>query len=123
MFIEKSNKLDKIETLIGDTCYITGIIKGNGLLKIDGNIDGDILWQDDIIIGNSALCKSNLSCKNAIIDGTLLGNVFCEQTLVISSKGKITGDLTVENLVVKEGGFLDGKCTMVVKRDSQDLID
>lgn len=113
MFYDKEKTSNKIETLIGENCNIEGSIKGEGLLKIDGCINGDINWQDDVVLGVSSYCKSNIYCINAFINGKVEGNIVCENTLTIENCGKIVGDITVKNLAIKEGGLFDGKCTMV----------
>lgn len=123
MFNEREKVSNKIETLIGEQCAIIGSLKGSGLLKIDGSIDGDINWLDDIILGITSYCKSNISCHNAFISGKIDGNVLCEDTLTIESSGKITGDITVKNLIIKEGGSFDGKCTMVTSKTSAEFLE
>lgn len=124
MFSDKESKnIDRIETLIGEQCSIVGNLSGGGLLRLDGSIDGDILWQDDIVIGPYALFNGNVTCRNASVNGRIKGNVICEGTLTIEVSGKINGDITVKNLVVKEGGFLEGKCTMIVAKDAAEILD
>ena len=95
MFSDKDGKnLDRIETLIGELCSIVGNISGEGLIKIDGSIDGDITWKDDIIIGETALYNGNISCKNAKVNGRVKGNITCEDNLIIEPLGNISGDIT-----------------------------
>lgn len=112
MFNDKEKNISKIETLIGEKCTITGSISGSGLLKIDGVIDGDIFWDDDVIFGNTCKLNGNLCCINAYIDGTVLGNITCKNMLTIQTLGKVKGDILVKKLLINEGGILDGKCTM-----------
>ncbi|WP_139905411.1 bactofilin family protein [Clostridium thermarum] len=123
MFSDKDSKnIERIETLIGEQCNIVGNLNGGGLLKVDGSIDGDILWQDDVILGVFSIFNGNLTCKSAIVSGKVTGNIICEETLIIESSGKVSGDITVKKLVVKEGGMLDGKCTMIVERAASDVL-
>lgn len=118
MFSEKDTKtIDRIETLIGESCSIVGNLSGAGLLRVDGSVDGDITWQDDVILGSFALYNGNIKCKNAFINGKVKGNISCEETLTIEGCGKITGDITIKHLVIKEGGALDGKCTTIASKD------
>lgn len=72
-------------------------------------------WEDDIILSNSSICKGNTSCKNAIINGQIHGNVICKNTLTIDSLGKITGDITMDSLIINKGGVFNGTCTMSSK--------
>ena len=120
---EKEKSSNKIETLIGENCKIIGSIQGEGTLKVDGNISGDLSLTDDLILGLSSCCKSNISCKNAFINGKVEGNITCENTLTIESCGKVKGDITVKNLIIKEGGILDGKCTMVVQTPPEENLN
>lgn len=123
MFNDKEKNTNKIETLIGEKCSIIGSLEGEGLIKIDGSIEGDIIWQDDVIIGATAFCKSNITCKSAFINGKVQGNVICEDILTLEGYGKITGDITVKKLIIKEGGALDGKCTMVTPRKTHEILE
>lgn len=122
MFIEKDKNIDKIGTLIGEECIIDGNLNGNGVIKVDGSLNGDIIWKDDVIIGPYSTCTGNISCKNAYIIGKLEGNLICEDMLTIEAGGIIKGDITVKKVVIKEGGSLDGKCTMVVEGKADELI-
>lgn len=124
MFSDRELKnQEKIETLIGDQCTIVGNLTGAGVLKIDGTVNGDILWQDDAIISSIGTLKGNISCKSAFISGSVNGNIICEDILTIDSTGRILGDITAKNLIVKEGGTLDGKCTMIIAKNASEVLD
>ncbi len=120
---DKEIKGERIETLLGEKSIVVGSLKGQGLIRIDGAIEGDIIWQHDVIIGVTSKVKGNISCINATINGLVEGNVICEKALIIEPNGKVKGDITVKNVIIKEGGWLDGKCTMIVEKNASDLID
>lgn len=113
MFTDKESSINRIGTLIGEECSISGTLTGTGVLKLDGKMDGGIVWSDDVIIGVTSYCKGNITCKNAYINGCIEGNIICEDMLTIEEKGKVTGDITIKKVVIKDGGILDGKCTMI----------
>ena len=121
MFSEKEKNSNRIETLIGEQCTINGNLSGNGFLRIDGNVEGHIRWQDDVETSETALCKGNITCFNAFISGKVEGNLSCEGTLTIEGSGSVTGDICVKNLRINDGGFLDGKCTMISKNEVPSL--
>ena len=113
MFNNKEKDMNRIETLIGEQCYIIGSLNGNGLIKIDGSIDGDLFCEDDVILGEPGHIKGNIVCNNAYIHGIIHGNISCKSTLTIENCGKVNGDILVKKLMISEGGILDGKCTMM----------
>lgn len=107
------NDSNKIDNLIGDQCKIIGTLTGKGVLKIDGIIEGDIFWEDDIILADSSICEGNISCKNAIINGQIHGNIICKNTLTVDSLGKITGDINTKTLIINKGSIFNGNCNML----------
>ena len=112
MFNEKEKNAQNIETLIGERCTVNGTLSGCGILKLNGSIRGNIDWSDDVIIGDNSTSTGDIKCTNACIGGTLTGNAICENSLTIESSGRVIGDITVKTLSIREGGILDGKCTM-----------
>jgi len=113
MFTNKEKDVNRIETLIGQQCYIIGSVTGNGLLKIDGSIDGDLICEDDVILGETGHIKGNTICNNAYINGLINGKISCKNTLTIESCGKVRGDISVKKLMISEGGILEGNCAML----------
>lgn len=124
MFSDKDSKnIERIETLIGEQCNVVGNLNGGGLLKVDGSVEGDIMWQDDVLLGVFSILNGNLTSRSSVVAGKVNGNIICEETLTIESSGKVSGDITVKKLIVKEGGILDGKCTMLVLKDAKEVLD
>ncbi|PRR79105.1 Polymer-forming cytoskeletal [Clostridium liquoris] len=114
---DKDKSINKIETLIGDGCTVIGSLKGEDLLKIDGYFEGNIIWQDDIIIGATGYCKGDISCKSAYISGKVEGNICCEGILAVESYGKVFGDVNVKNIIIRDGGIFQGKCTVLTPEE------
>lgn len=112
-YVFNDKDMNKIENLIGQNCKILGSFTGNGLLKIDGLVEGDIIWEDTIILDQSSLCIGNISCKNALVNGKIQGNIICSETLTIEKFGEIVGDITMPNLVISQGGKFTGNCNML----------
>lgn len=113
MFHSKENEVSKIHTLIGSDCTITGDLSSMGHLEIDGTINGDILCEDIVIIGDSGNINGNITCDNGYIKGTVKGNIICNNTLTIEAGGKVIGNIQVKKVIINENGMLDGKCTMI----------
>lgn len=110
MFSDKD--MNKIENLLGKQCKFVGTLSGKGLLKVDGIIDGDIIWDDNVLLESSSICIGNISCKNAVINGKVQGNILCEDALTIQGSGQIIGDITINKLAINEGGRFTGNCNM-----------
>lgn len=116
-----SINVDKVDTLLGKGTEFNGKIKANGILRIEGQAEGEIESSGDVIITEGSTVKANISARNAMIAGEYIGNIFLDGKLEIRATGKVIGDIKVASLVVEDGGLLEGKCEMQKKGQNANL--
>jgi Protein of unknown function, DUF583. len=107
-----STNSDKITTLIGSETSITGNIKSEGTLRIDGILNGGIETSGDVIIGENSVVTGDIKAANTVIAGRLNGNIDCSGTVSIGSSGKVFGDIKSYNLRIVEGAIIEGRCSI-----------
>jgi cytoskeletal protein CcmA (bactofilin family) len=114
MFGRKKNDelSDQVETLIGHTTTMKGSMSSSGALRIDGQFEGDISTTADLIIGEAGKIKATVSAKNAVVAGTVTGNMDINDKLELLSTAKVVGDLKVGALIIGEGAVFKGNCEM-----------
>ncbi len=115
MFKKKTNYPNdskKVDTLIGKETTITGAIKGIGIIRVDGQVEGDIITEGDVIIGGSGSVTGNIRSKNVTIAGTINGNVVCQNRLEIGVGGILVGDVKTAALIIDDGAHFTGNCEM-----------
>lgn len=100
------------ETIVGVDVTLTGNLKSEGNIQINGKVKWTITTKSDIFIGEQAVIDGSLKAKNITNTGTVQGNIETEADLEISPTGKVFGDLAVKNLIVKKGATFSGKSTM-----------
>lgn len=115
MFRKKVEKTPDIDSLIGENIKIIGKIEGQGNLRIDGVIEGDIDYKGDVIIGEEGKINGNIICNNISLAGTVNGNITSSAKLILLPTGKLTGDVNIANFVVHENAFFEGNCKMLDK--------
>lgn len=108
---------DKITTLIGHETSIIGNIKSDGILRIDGKIDGGIEATGDVILGETSIVNGDIKAINTVIAGELKGNIYCGGTVSVESSGKVFGDIEAYNLRIVEGAVIDGRCSVKKEPD------
>lgn len=106
---------DKINTIIGKDTFFKGSINGKGLIRIDGEVEGDIANTGDVIIGESGKAKVELKARNLTIAGYLEGTVEAEGKVELKSTGTSTGSLKTKKLMIEEGAVLSGSTEMQAK--------
>jgi len=97
-------------TIISNGVKIEGKITSSGNIRIDGELQGDILSQSDVIIGELGQVNGQINANVITIGGKVSGIVRAKDKLILDSKSYLKGDIFAKILVIDEGAKFDGKC-------------
>ena len=103
--------MQSISTLISEGCIFDGNLKAPAFARIDGQITGDVMVDEGLIIGEKGSIRGNVITKEMVVYGTINGNVQAT-SLEIRATGKITGDIRTQALAVEQGAVYDGNLSM-----------
>ncbi|MFV0346890.1 MAG: polymer-forming cytoskeletal protein [Bacteroidales bacterium] len=101
---------------IGKGTKIVGDITSSGDFRIDGQVEGNLVIEGRLVVGQEGFVKGQVRCKSSEIYGTLEGKFFVTELLSIKSTGKIIGEVSTAKLAIEQGAMLDGKCSMGEKK-------
>ncbi|MGI6451971.1 MAG: polymer-forming cytoskeletal protein [Syntrophomonadaceae bacterium] len=79
--------------------------KGTSIAEINGNLVGDTLIYDTVIVSSAGQCRSRIIADTLEIWGRVFGDVEVSN-LIIRSTGKLFGHALYQNLKIEEGGIL-----------------
>ena len=97
------------KTIIAQGCRITGeIINPEGVLHIDGQVDGIIETDCDISIGCEGRVNGLVKAQNIVVSGTLEGKIICEKIEVLAT-GKLFGKIICGEVLIEAGGKFIGE--------------
>jgi cytoskeletal protein CcmA (bactofilin family) len=100
------------ETIVSSSMRIEGELKSNGNIRIDGIITGKVHTSKDLIVGPTARIDADILAANAVIAGTVKGNVTIKGLLSIMETGKIIGNINCASLSIQQGAYFSGACKM-----------
>ncbi|MGB9695457.1 MAG: bactofilin family protein [Caldisericaceae bacterium] len=89
---------------------IKGDIVCNGLLRIEGNIEGSVKGNGEITVAENATAKAEIEGRKVIVLGRIEGNVKAKESVDIVASGKVFGDVTTDKIAIEEGAVFTGKC-------------
>ena len=107
----KNSKIDKIDTLIGNSAEIEGNIIFSGGLRIDGKVNGSVYGKKDsstLIVSENASINGEINVTSAFIDGSVVGSVFASEYLELKSKANIMGDVNYASMEIHLGAIISG---------------
>lgn len=102
----------KVNTVIGKETFFKGSIKTKGLIRIDGEMEGDIITEGDVVIGESGKVQLDLKARHVAIAGRFEGSLEADGKLEIKSSGIVIGSVKTNGLLVDDGAIFSGNMDM-----------
>ncbi len=110
---EGQQEVDSRQTsILAQGCRFEGKADVKGTFRVEGEFKGSMETPENLIIGKTGVVYANVKVKNAIIGGQLFGNISAESKIELQSGSHIEGDIRTKRLVVDEGVFFEGNCSM-----------
>ena len=102
-----------INTIIGKGSAISGDLKVNGFIRIDGDIDGSLETDGNVIVGENARIRGDLTAKSAIIGGIIKGNIKANESIKILADAAVIGDVISRKVQVDGSAVIHGHCISI----------
>ena len=99
-------------SIIAQGCKFDGKVEVRGTLRVEGEFKGSIGTLESLVIGKTGVVHADVKVKNAIIGGQLYGNIIAENKIELQSGSHVEGDIKTKRLVIDEGVFFEGNCSM-----------
>ncbi|NBC82761.1 MAG: polymer-forming cytoskeletal protein [Bacteroidetes bacterium] len=97
---------------VGNGTEITGDIKTNGDIRIDGVLEGNIFTKGKVVIGETGKIKGEVECKNSVVSGSIEGKISVSELLSLKASSKVNGDINTQKLAIEPGAKFTGTCAM-----------
>ena len=102
-----------INTIIGKGSAISGDLKVNGFIRIDGDIDGNLETDGNVIVGENARIRGDLTAKSVIIGGIIKGNIRANESVKILAEAAVIGDVISRRVQVDGSAIIHGHCISI----------
>ena len=109
--LSKNDSNMPVPTIIGSNTKIKGDIISEGILQIDGQVEGDITCSE-LVIGLKGMVSGCVTVQNLQLYGTLKGKAVVDN-LFVSKSAKLIGDAKHNSIAIEPGAYIDGHCMRV----------
>lgn len=99
-------------SVIGSGMRITGDIESNGVIKVEGVVEGAVRGARQLLLGKGGAIHGDVHAVDAVLGGTIVGNVVASERVEVQGTSSIEGDILTRSLVVYEGGVINGNVRM-----------
>lgn len=104
-----SKKPEAINSIIGEATTIKGEISAQGPLHLNGVIEGEVMAEGEVFVGERGKVKGNISGGKVVVSGRVEGNISARQGLEIAKGGEVQGEITTDKLLIEAGSSYLGK--------------
>lgn len=96
-------------SLLGRDLIITGDIKTDGDLQIDGRLDGN-LHAGNVTIGEQGAVNGKIVATTLHVRGKVTGKIDAA-SVELAETANVQADIVQDQLMIANGAFFDGKCS------------
>ena len=111
MFGQKAK--NTIDSLIGTLTTIEGNLRFKGGLRVDGHVKGNLIADpmenSMLVISEQASVEGEIRAEHVVVDGAIIGAVYCSELLELQPKARITGDVHYKALEMHQGATIAGQ--------------
>jgi cytoskeletal protein CcmA (bactofilin family) len=102
MFVSRRGK-----TVIGDGLKIEGSVTADGLIEVNGQIEGN-LHCTSLIVSPKAHINGSIIAERVVVNGRVEGPIQGGE-VVLKSQAHVIGDIQHQSLTIEKGAYFDGR--------------
>ena len=109
-------KIDKEKnlTVLGKETAFDGLLKFTDDLHIQGTFSGSIDAQGFLVIGKTAVCKTQyIKADSIIVEGTVYGSLTAADRIEMRTGCAVHGDISAARIKIADGVSFEGAVQMV----------
>jgi len=99
-------------SLIADNLAIQGDLEFSEGLKINGRVRGSVSFKPGttslLALSVNGVVEGDVSSYDALIDGTIVGDLRVEHLLELHSNARVRGNITYRQLSMENGAVVEG---------------
>ena len=108
-------------TIIGSDTIISGTIRAQGTVVIDGRVEGDICTDGLLMIGEGAIVVGNIYAGSVACRGLIVGDVVASEEVELLDSASLNGTVRAPIFLVDDGALLTDNVEAVY--ETEELSD
>ncbi len=102
-----------INTIIGKGTTVHGNMHINGFIRLDGDIDGNLETDGNVIIGDGARLRGDVKAKSVIVGGIVVGSILAQESIKVLAGAVVLGDIISRKVQIEDMTTFNGRCISI----------
>jgi cytoskeletal protein CcmA (bactofilin family) len=99
--------------------HITGELSFDDTFRIDGKLTGNVVSKGNLIVGERGEVDGEIKVGRVFVSGVVRGTMRATERAEITATGRVFAKLYTPSLMIEEGAFFEGQCSMERKEAPQ----
>jgi cytoskeletal protein CcmA (bactofilin family) len=99
-------------TIVAPGTRVAGEIEAAGVVKVEGVVVGTVRAGRQLLVARGGTVEGDVFTAEAVVGGCVKGGVNGSERVEIQSGATVHGDVTTKQLIVQEGGEINGLVRM-----------
>jgi len=95
--------------ILGKGAQIRGRIAGDGDLRVEGAISGDVALTGDLVVSDGAEIVADVQARAVVVEGVIEGDISATSSVAIRAKARVSGAIRGTSISIEEGANVSGR--------------
>jgi cytoskeletal protein CcmA (bactofilin family) len=95
--------------IIGKGTQIRGRVSGDGDLRVEGGVSGEIALKGNLSVGDGAEIAADVQAASVVVEGAIEGDISATEAVTIRSTARVNGAIRGSSVSIQEGASVSGK--------------
>ncbi len=109
---------DKFNSYIGHGTILKGKLSHGGVIRLDGEFEGELETDRTLIVGMSGKVKANVKTGYLFNYGMVMGDVEASEKILLHKNSSLDGNIRTPALVTEDKSSFHGFCDMTDRERS-----
>jgi len=92
--------------------HIHGELHFDDTFRVDGKVTGRVVSKGDLVVGEKGEIHGEIEVGRVFVSGKVEGKIRTTRRTELTAGGRILADIETPSLVIEDGGFFKGRCSM-----------
>ena len=112
MMFKSEGKQSDLNGFLDSGSNVTGELRFQTSFRVDGKFSGTVISDGELIVGQGGEVDGDVRVGQVVVSGTVSGTIRAGRRVHLSSSGTLLADIETPVLIIDEGGFFKGRCSM-----------
>jgi cytoskeletal protein CcmA (bactofilin family) len=112
MIFKTDGKQNDLNGFLDKGSHLQGELHFETTFRVHGKFTGTVTSEGDLIVGEGGELEGEIQVGDLFISGVVRGKVAAKRRIHLAPTGRLYAEVDTPSLVVDEGAFFEGNCTM-----------